>query len=83
MKVLEEGKWKQVWSMEMSCSEKQCGAKLLVEEADVKPFDYSSKNDFYAECAVCGARMSITSLMLPLRMQRDLNKKRKYSSSWD
>ncbi len=83
MKVLEEGKWKQVWSMEMSCPEKQCGAKLLAEEADVEPIDYSSKNDFYAECGVCGGIMTITSDKLPLRMQKDLNKKRKHRSSWD
>lgn len=83
MKVLEEGKWKHVWSMEMSCPEKQCGAKLLVEEADVKPVDYSFNDDFYAECGVCGACMYITSLVLPLRLQKELNKKRKQRSSWD
>lgn len=83
MKVLEEGKWKQMWSMEMVCPEKQCGAKLLVEEADVKAVNYSSRNDFYAECAVCGGSLVITSVMLPLRMSKELNKKRKYSSSWD
>lgn len=80
MKVLEEGKWKQVWSMEMSCPEKQCGAKLLVEEADVKPIDYSSKNDFYAECGVCGGSMNMTSDKVPIRMQKELNKKR---GKWD
>ncbi len=86
MKVLEEGKWKMVWSAEMVCSEKSCEAKLLVEEADVKAVDYSSsRNDFYAVCAVCGANMNVAASALPLRMKKELNAKRKYSSSssWD
>ena len=85
MKVLDEGKWKMVWSAEMLCSEKSCEAKLLVEESDVKAVDYSSKNDFYAVCAVCGASINVSAAALPLRMKNDLNNKRKYSSSssWD
>ena len=83
MKVLEEGKWKTPWSMEALCPEKQCGAKLLIEEGDVKPVDYASQNTFYAECPVCGTGVDIPGVVLPLRIQRMLNKKRKYSSSWD
>lgn len=82
MKVLEKGKWKMPWSTEALCPQKECGAKLLVEEADVKPVDYSSRNDFVAECAICGDTIPIKVAEIPLRLQKALNKKRKYSS-WD
>src|SRR3989338_1414633 len=81
MKVLEEGRWKMPWSMETTCSQKQCGAKLLVEEGDVRPIDYG--NGFYAKCAICGTSVNIPVSALPLRMQIALNKKRKHSSSTD
>ena len=84
MKVLEEGKWKMVWSAEMVCAEKSCEAKLLVEESDVKAVDYSSKNDFYAVCAVCGSSLNVLASSLPLRMKKVLEASRKFSSgSWD
>ena len=83
MKALEGGKWKMPWTIEAVCSEKQCGAKLLVEEKDVKPIDYSERNDFYAECAICGTQLHIPVASLPLRLQKILNKKRKYRSSLD
>lgn len=83
MKVLEKGNWENPWSMEMNCSEKSCGAKLLVEEVDVKPVDYGS--DFYAECMVCGQHISILKNSLPLRLAKAAEKGRKYrsSSAWD
>lgn len=84
MKVLEEGKWKNPWSAEAVCAEKSCGAKLLVEESDLKAVDYSSKNDFYAECAVCGGRILFDYADLPLRLSRALNASReRCSSSFD
>ncbi len=84
MKVLEEGKWNRAWvPIEVVCKGNECGAKLLVEESDVKPIDYSSKNDFFAVCAVCGSHMSIDLSSMSLRMQRELNSKRKYRCSSD
>lgn len=76
MKVLAEGRWKMPWSMEAMCNQKQCGAKLLVEEGDVKPVHY--EYGFYAACTVCGTRINIPTSSLPLRIQEALNKKRKY-----
>ena len=55
MKVLEEGKWKMLWSMEVVCHEDQCGAKLLVEEVDVKGVNFSSPAKYSCKCAVCGS----------------------------
>ena len=85
MKVLDEGKWKSPWSVEAVCPEKCCGAKLLVDESDIKAVEYSSKNDFYAVCPVCSGHLSFGSSAIPARIARELNKKRKYSSgsSWD
>ena len=83
MKVLKEGTWKNPWSMEKVCPEKQCEATVMVEEPDLAAVDYSSYNDFYAECSVCGTKIKLKSEEVPLRIQYVLNKKRKYSSSWD
>ncbi len=82
MKVLEKGNWDNPWSAEMKCTEKSCGAKLLVEEKDVSPVDYSTYG-FYAECMVCGHHMLIKGSELPARLVKELEKKRKYySSDW-
>lgn len=83
MKVLKEGTWKNPWSMEKVCPEKQCGAVVMVEESDLAAVDYSAYNDFYVECVVCGTKISFKPVEVPLRIQHMLNKKRKYSSSWD
>ncbi len=82
MKVLEEGKWKMVWSMELMCSEKECGAKLLVEEGDVKSVYDSSPAKYSAECPVCGSVLSLSPPLLPLRLKATVDKKKKWSSSY-
>ena len=82
MKVLEEGNWKNPWSGEYVCCEKSCGAKLLVEEADVKPVDYAS--DFYFVCSVCGHKNNVKVNELPMRVREERGKGRKYSTGdWD
>jgi hypothetical protein len=81
MKVLEKGSWDVPWSIEVKCPENSCGAKLLVEEGDVKPVDYGS--GYYADCMICEHRVDISARDIPLRVKRPLDKKRKYSSSWD
>lgn len=81
MKVLEEGKWKTPWSMEMVCSEKECGAKLLVEEADVKPVYNSSPAKYEAVCAVCGSKLSVPSALIPLRLKTEVDKNKMWSGS--
>jgi hypothetical protein len=80
MKVLEKGSWDNPWSKEAVCSEKECGAKILIEEGDVKPIDYGE--DYYAECGICGSHVKISWKDIPLRMRKVLNVKRKYAS-WD
>ena len=82
MKVLKEGGWKMPWSMEAMCPEKECGAKLLVEEGDVSAVDYASQDEFSASCAVCGANIKISAAALPLRVKREKLKRKKYAS-WD
>lgn len=81
MKVLEEGKWKMVWSMELMCSEKECGAKLLVEEGDVKSVYDSHPAKYLAQCPVCGSAFSLSPLLLPLRLKAAVDKKKKWSLS--
>lgn len=79
MKVLEKGNWENPWSMEVVCEEKSCGARLLVEEKDVKPVDYSV--GFYAECMICSHHISIPKNSIPARLVRSAEKGRKYRSS--
>ena len=69
MKVLEEGKWKMVWSMELPCSEKECGAKLLAEEEDVKAVYNSSPAKYSCSCPVCGSVIYIPPSGIPLRVK--------------
>ena len=85
MKVLAEGKWKKPWSMEVVCSEKDCGAKLLVEESDVKAVDNSSPADYFVKCAVCGEVVYVKAAFLPKWVKGDADKGKKYwnSGGWD
>lgn len=84
MKVLSEGKWNMIWSMEAMCSEKECGAKLLVEEGDVKSVYDSWPAKYSAVCAVCGSELSVPAPAVPLRVKAAADKKKKWaSSSWD
>ena len=78
MKVLEQGKWKNPWSGEYVCCEKSCGAKLLVEENDLKP-KYDRSNVNYFVCPVCGEENNVLCENLPKRLKDALNKKRQYS----
>lgn len=81
MKILKEGTWENPWSHEFTCTENDCRAELLVEEADVKAPDYTDSNRFTFECAVCGHTNVIPANGLPLRIKKTLNATRKYSSS--
>lgn len=85
MKVIKEGHWNNPWHSEIVCTEKQCEAVLEVKESDVKVVDYSSSNNFFVTCPVCGSMIYISGENIPLRVQKLLNNKRKYSSSsgWD
>lgn len=78
MKILAEGKWKNPWSMEIDCSEKECGAKLLLEEGDVRAKDYSRL--YSAECPICESSIIIPGNAIPLRVKQPLDKKRKWPS---
>ena len=79
MKVLEEGKWKMVWSMESLCSEKECGAKLLTEEGDVSAVYDSSPAKYSALCPVCGSCLYLPVASIPLRVKVEADKKKKWS----
>lgn len=80
MKIIEKGKWSMPWSKEYVCSERSCEAKLLVEESDVHPVDYSSKYAYYFACLVCGAHVDVSASDLPKRIKDALDKKRKQST---
>jgi hypothetical protein len=80
MKVLEEGKWKMPWSLEIVCKLDACSAKLLIEEADVKGVDYSG-DDYAVCCPVCGSSIKIESSAVPLRVQRMANVGKKFRDS--
>ena len=86
MKVLAEGKWKMPWSLEVVCSEKECEAKLLVDEADVKAVDYSNPASYSVLCPVCNSKSSLCESSVPKWVKWEADKKKKVSSggsSWD
>ena len=78
MKVLAEGTWKNPWSGEFVCPTKSCGAKLLVEEADVKARDYST--GYVYKCPICGKDNLVPTDDLPQRIKEVLDRVRKVSS---
>jgi hypothetical protein len=80
MKVLEEGKWKKPWSAEVSCSEKECEAKLLVDESDVKAVDYSSPASYSVMCPVCKSKVVLSSSSVPKWVKCEADKKKMVSS---
>jgi predicted RNA-binding Zn-ribbon protein involved in translation (DUF1610 family) len=83
MKILEEGNWKNPWSKEYVCSQKQCGAKLLVEEQDVIAPDYRETFNFM--CPLCGNTNIIANSDLPQRIKSALERKRRppsYAPGW-
>jgi hypothetical protein len=82
MKVLDQGKWQNPWTAEVICQQKQCGAKLLIEENDVKAPDYSVS--FTYTCPVCGAVNYLNENDISLRVTKKAAKGRKppNCSSW-
>ncbi len=81
MKVLAEGKWKAPWLSERDCTTSQCGARLLVEEADLKAIDYTDAFGFV--CPICGKTIRIPAGEIPERIKEVLNRTRKYGNSYD
>ena len=76
MKVLKEGKWNVPWSDKFTCS--TCEAQLLVEEADVKPYDYHNSG-FTFTCPLCGKLNTLSDKDLPQRVREEKNRHRKFS----
>lgn len=84
MKILDQGKWENPWTAEVLCKQSRCGAKLLIEEDDVKAPDYS--NSFTYTCPVCGTMNYLNENDVPLRVAMKAAKGRKppYPGSyWD
>ena len=80
MKDVKPGKWNNPFKIKVECIEPQCGATFIAEEKDVLAVGYSSKNDFYVLCPICGQHIDVPMDRIPLRVQRILNKKRPYRS---
>lgn len=81
MKTLKKGRTQKGWAKEFDCTGKGnkdggCGARLLVEQADVfetKSHHYDGSTDCYAtfKCPECGVLTDIPeSVGLPFRPQR-------------
>jgi hypothetical protein len=79
MKILEQGIWKKPWSLEIRCDERSCGAKLLIEEGDIRAIDYD--HDYYVLCPICKHQMRIVAKDIPLRVSEPADKKRKWRDS--
>lgn len=84
MKILKEGNWKNPWSHEYVCNEKDCAATLLVDEADLMaPERYDNQAARYEFlCPVCGKKNDVPPKDLPLRIKEALDKKRKVNRTW-
>jgi hypothetical protein len=71
MKVLDEGKSGLLWKdLEKLCSNDECGAKVLVEEKDVKRD--SEDYDFFVSCCVCGSSIIISDSDVPFKLKQKL-----------
>ena len=77
MKDVKPGKWNNLFEVDVKCTEAQCGATFTAEEVDVKARNHSGNNDFYVKCPICGTTLQIPTEKIPLRVQEQLNKKRK------
>jgi len=76
MKIIEQGGWANPWFQECRCSQKGCGATLLVEEKDLKPCGYKGTSAPFGKftCPVCGHETTVSDL--PPRLVQALDKKR-------
>ncbi len=79
MKVLEIGKWKIPWSMEVMCSEKEYGTNLLIEEGDVSAVYDSLPARYSLVCPVCGSCLYLPPASIPLRVKAEADKKKEWS----
>lgn len=85
MKVLEKGREQKGWSKECKCTGNGnggggCGAKLLVEEADLyrtshHSYDGSSEHYITFECCECGVETDIGGV--PSKVEENIGSKRK------
>lgn len=85
MKIIKEGNWKNPWSREIVCSEKCCGATLLVEEVDLIAPACESNNivsRYEFMCPVCAKKNDVPPKELPLRVREILDKKRVINRAW-
>lgn len=79
MKILSEGIWNNPWTLEVACCNKECAAKLMLDEADVQPtYDKVAKYEFV--CPVCGTTTPLASDLISPRVKLAADKHRKYSS---
>lgn len=80
MKIILEGKWKNPWSHETMCADRDCLATLLVEEQDVIAPDYNDLNSFKFVCPICRRENYLKHEVLPRRVKDALNRNRRASS---
>lgn len=91
MKVLKKGSGAKGWSIEMTCSGSGnggggCGAKLLVEEADVYETAhhcYDGSSDYYTTfaCSECGVETDLPASKVPSRVRSGLTTRRTHRAN--
>lgn len=54
------------WTLETTCADDECNAKLLVEANDVYAYGYQSSPDYCFACGNCGHRNIIKPSTSPL-----------------
>ncbi len=79
MKVLKTGSWLKPWSIEVECTNQDCGALLLVEEGDVKAT--SNSYNFHVKCVVCNQDITLKSERISSRVRKEVEKTREWTRS--
>ena len=80
MKIIKDGKWNNLWKMELTC--KKCEAVLEVEESDLIPiwvggnFREDVDHEIGYECPVCANINSVSRDLLYERVRTEIEKKR-------
>ncbi len=81
MKVLEKGKWKELWSFVWKCKDCESRLEASVDDVNVGYFGggYCEKGDrkYYVSCCECGADALVPPDKLSVLVKKEADKREK------